>query len=124
MEYVLYHHGVKGMKWGVRRAVLRSQRKERADLRRAGATISEKRKQHYLDRSKLHRRDADDLQSGRATVAQIKQRKHNQITKGQKAARTALAGIGGLTVGVTASYLFAAKFVNDYLNIFDPKNYS
>lgn len=57
----LTHHGVKGMKWGVRK----EQYKERLNLHRAANALTDKRKDEFLQRAKKHGEKAKEIEARR-----------------------------------------------------------
>ena len=58
-SYELYHHGVKGMRWGVRKARIA----ERVAIRRAAGAITDKRKEAFLKKANEYNERAKTLES-------------------------------------------------------------
>lgn len=121
-NYVLYHHGVKGMKWGVRkkvatayskytqaRAKAKRERAEYLDDKYSDSVLNRKtslrervdEKKHKVDRS---RREADErikFYGGKSVAKNAIQQEANYATKvevGKGAARSALSAVGGFTL--------------------------
>ena len=112
-EEELYHHGVKGMKWGVRKA----RNKERAARNAAAKAITGQRKKEFLSVAEKHRKDADRIRDAHykakaegknmrllkdGNIVEIS--KSEQAAKGKKAVKGALIGVGAAAaVGTVAT---------------------
>jgi predicted ribosome quality control (RQC) complex YloA/Tae2 family protein len=99
----LYHHGVKGMKWGVRKA----RRKERAALNSAAKAATDERKNEALTRAEKYRKQADyitkthyEAKAQKKTMRLNKDgsiteiSKSEQVAKGKRIAKNILTGVG------------------------------
>lgn len=87
----LYHYGVLGMKWGVRRA----QKRANIALKRASGASTESRRKKFHDDYIKKQAEADKKR------IEYERAKTNQ-TKGERVAERILLGIGGAAVASTA----------------------
>jgi hypothetical protein len=104
LEDFLAHHGVKGMKWGVRNrrsARERKARAKRAAIKKRRRTLSDSDIKSYIsrlqDERKLKELINEDLKPGRTAVKRI------MTESGQKAAKTY----------ATSAYGYALKVAHD-----------
>lgn len=112
-QYELYHYGIKGMKWGVRRY-----QNEDGSLTSAGKKRQEKRDKRagkYDDRAAKYQREIDELQSKKYRSHRVKKlekkrdknlenaelKRQGKMTKGEKAAL-----VGASVVAAYATYKF------------------
>lgn len=110
VDEFLEHHGVKGMKWGVRRTrskkeqKLRDQRQKVSDKRRQ---LSDHELKKYIDRLQEEKRlktlVAEDLNPGKTAAKKI------LSESGQKVARTVIAGAALYGVKAAMEKKFNAK---------------
>ena len=102
----LYHHGVKGMKWGVRRY----RRKARAAYSASSRMFGEKRRQKVMEKAREYDEAADALARGDRTKADALRKQTREKVK--RAAKIGAA----VTAGCLAAY--GGYKLNDYLNSF------
>ena len=116
----LYHHGVKGMKWGVRKAnkqtidnedisvskmkvrAKKARYAERVNLRRASGAITEKRKNGFAAKAEQRRREAEFYKSKIKELESDPEYKERQ-KKGKAATTKTIAIAGGTALASTAA---------------------
>lgn len=113
-DQVLYHHGVKGMKWGQRKDAVKSSISKRHAQNKQLRSIKNKRKQADRLRSTLSDKELDRRVKRLQKEEQLHNLTRNNVTKGKtettkiiKRAGTtvavgALAGAGGYLVAQSA----------------------
>ncbi len=110
MADYIYHHGIKGMRWGIRRD------KTSGGSRRGGKTLAQQRAENQK-RKDLKNRGVMKLDELRKKVERLKLEKElkdlteDQIYPGRRAAKNALGQIGTkvLITVATGAALYGAK---------------
>lgn len=116
-ENELQHHGVKGMKWGVRKA----RNKERIARNAAAKAVTSQRKKEFLSVAEKHRKEADRIREAHykaklegknmrllkdGSIVEIS--KSEQTARGMKVAKGIVKGAAGAAAVVAvapAAYL-------------------
>lgn len=109
----LYHHGVKGMKWGVRRF----RQKARAAYSASSRTFGEKRRQKAMEKARTYDEIADKIERGdKQIIADIRKQNLKRAAKiGATVAAGCLAAYGGYKLNEfinSASYTVNGKSVS------------
>lgn len=121
MEYELYHHGVKGMKWGVRKAkklqskakTARESAKEWDEMAKYARQQGNKKKAlKYQKNAKRDRDDAKELDS-RADDAIAKQKYKDAVKKRSKQILKGKSAVGKILSVVTDSHKIQAEIELD-----------
>ena len=108
-ENELYHYGVKGMRWGVRKA----RHKERAALNSASKATTNKQRKEGLALAEKYHKQADNIkrahEKAKAEKKNMRLQRDGTIseittTKGQRAAKGALIGIGAAAAAGAVGY--------------------
>lgn len=137
LEDFLAHHGVKGMRWGVRNKRSRKElraRAHRSQIKKRRRTLSDSDLKAYIARiqeeRKLKELINEDLAPGKTAVKKI------MTDSGQKIAKSVVFGVGAYGAGLVAQKaLFDAKLDPDvkkspdfkrtkYLDFVDPKDFA
>lgn len=117
----LSHHGIKGMKWGVRRTPEQlghtpAEKQEHADYRNAHDRKSVKNMSDTELRNRLNRLNME---------RQYSQMNPSSVERGNRAIKSALAVIGsvsvaaGLAIKMRSQYQTISKWLNESVNAID-----
>ncbi len=117
MDYILAHHGIKGMKWGVRRTPAQLGHRPSSKGKRGNTQESDSHEDYKRARSKSTKQMSDkELREALNRLRmedEYKRLNPNSISRGQKIVKTALAA----TISVSTAAATAITLKSQYKTI-------